>query len=483
MHSYIASNYNQAGRLLIPIFTAGALLTTATVAHATNTWLNNWRNIYPSSLSDENASCALCHTTIDTGGNLNAYGSEVRSSGITGAAGADSDGQGDANLVEINADTQPAWSSSAPAGVVGLLDPVMVVINDPPTADPGGPYTASVGENIAFDGTNSFDPDGSISSYAWDFGDGGSGNGSTPSHAYSVDGNYTVSLTVTDNDNATDSATTTATIISVSTSAPPIADAGGPYSGAVGSPLTFNGTNSSDPDGGTIVRYDWDFGDGSAASDAGSTPSHSYTATGDYTVILTVTDDEGDSGSDTATATIGSGDLPPIADAGGPYTADIGETVTFDATGSSDPDGTIVRYDWEFGDGSFLLDGGATPSHSYSTAGTFNVILTVIDDVDLSDTVSTQATIIDPLDVPVDEDDEERDRDDDARDSDDEEQDRDDDEQDSDDEEQDRDDDEQDSDDEEQNRDDDERDSDDEEQDRDDDGRDSDDEERDRDDD
>ncbi len=234
--------------------------------------------------------------------------------------------------------------------------------------------------------------------------------------------------------------TTTASITTVNTSVPPIADAGGPYSGAVDATLTFDGTNSADPDGGAIARYDWDFGDGTSALDAGSTPNHVYTATGNYTITLNVTDDEGETDSDTATASIGSGDLPPLADAGGPYTADIGETVTFDATGSSDPDGTIVQYDWEFGDGSFLVDGGATPSHSYSTAGTFNVILTVWDEDNLSDTDSVQATIVDPLDVPI-EDGDDSDRDDDDGDRDDDDGDRDDDDGDRDDDDGDRDDD------------------------------------------
>ncbi|MDJ0805370.1 MAG: PKD domain-containing protein [Gammaproteobacteria bacterium] len=349
---------------------------------------------------------------------MNSYGSAVRS-GILNAESADSDGQGDANIVEINANAQPAWTVSAPAGVSGDLDPVDVVVNDPPTADSAGPYTASVGEPINFDGSGSSDPDGSIVSYLWTFGDGASASTESPTHTYTAAGTYPVTLTVTDDDNARDSASTSATIIAVDTSTPPIADAGGPYSGTVDNPVTFNGTGSTDPDGGAIVRYDWNFGDGSATlADAGATPSHVYTATGSYTVILTVTDDEGVTDSDTATASIGTGDLPPIADAGGPYTADIGETVTFDATGSTDPDGNIVSYDWEFGDGTVLIDAGATPNHTYSTAGTFNVILTVWDEVNLSDTDATQATITDPLDAPTtppDEGDEE-DRDDEDRD-------------------------------------------------------------------
>ncbi len=78
----------------------------------------------------------------------------------------------------------------------------------PPTADPGGPYVGSVGNSIAFDGSNSFDLDGNLDSYEWDWGDATSaGSGVSPSHAYSEVGNYTVTLTVTDDDGHTDDET------------------------------------------------------------------------------------------------------------------------------------------------------------------------------------------------------------------------------------------------------------------------------------
>ncbi|MEN8168112.1 MAG: PKD domain-containing protein [Pseudomonadota bacterium] len=80
----------------------------------------------------------------------------------------------------------------------------------------------------------------------------------------------------------------------------PIADANGPYDGIVGIPVTFDGTGSSDD--GTIVAYDWDFGDGSTGS--GPTPTHAYAAAGAYTLTLTVTDNDGNIAEDTATATI-----------------------------------------------------------------------------------------------------------------------------------------------------------------------------------
>ena len=75
----------------------------------------------------------------------------------------------------------------------------------PPVANTGGPYTGKPNEEITFDGSKSVDPDGDIVSYEWDFGDGGSANGSVVKHAYSKEGIYTVRLTVTDGNNQSDS--------------------------------------------------------------------------------------------------------------------------------------------------------------------------------------------------------------------------------------------------------------------------------------
>ena len=80
-------------------------------------------------------------------------------------------------------------------------------------ANPGGPYTGTEDAALKFDGTRSSDPDGSIASYAWNFGDGTTGTGASPSKTYSATGKYTVTLTVKDNKGATATATTTASII------------------------------------------------------------------------------------------------------------------------------------------------------------------------------------------------------------------------------------------------------------------------------
>ncbi len=279
------------------------------------------------------------------------------------------------------------------ATTTATIDALLV----PPVADANGPYSGTVNDPVQFDGSGSSDADGSIVSYEWDFGDGASGTGVSPTHAYTATGEYAVSLTVTDNDGLQSTDSTTATI--GEGAMPPVADANGPYSGTVSVPVEFDGSGSSDPND-DIVAYDWDFGDGTFVADAGPTPSHTYAAESIYTVTLTVIDatDLTDSATTTATITV---DLqPPVADPNGPYTGTAGETVTFDGTGSSDPDGTVEEWNWDFGDGN--TDTGAEPTHVYAAAGSYTVTLTVVDNDGLSsDPATTTADIVDQPEIPV----------------------------------------------------------------------------------
>jgi N,N-dimethylformamidase beta subunit-like, C-terminal/PKD domain/HYDIN/CFA65/VesB-like, Ig-like domain/Cep192 domain 4 len=84
--------------------------------------------------------------------------------------------------------------------------------DQPPLASVGGPYSGATHQSIQFDGTATSDPDGTVSTYQWDYGDGSTGTGSYPMHSYASSGTYTVSLIVTDSEGSRNAATTTATI-------------------------------------------------------------------------------------------------------------------------------------------------------------------------------------------------------------------------------------------------------------------------------
>ncbi len=85
-------------------------------------------------------------------------------------------------------------------------------VNQAPVAEANGPYVALTGAPVAFSSAGSVDPDGTIDSYLWDFGDGGSSTQANPSYTYTAAGNYLVTLTVTDNDGAQGDDTASANI-------------------------------------------------------------------------------------------------------------------------------------------------------------------------------------------------------------------------------------------------------------------------------
>ena len=271
------------------------------------------------------------------------------------------------------------------------LDPP-VAANVPPTAQFSvSPTSGPAGTSFTFNGSASYDSDGTITSYAWQYGDGSTDTGSVVSHVYTVAGTYTVRLTVTDDDGATDTETRTLTVSATSNQPPTAAFSFSPTSAAPGDWFQFNGSASSDADG-TIVGYAWQFGDGS--TDSGPVAYHAYTSTGTYTVRLTVTDDDGATDVETHTVVVTSGanQLPTAAFSVSPTSGPPGTQFTFNATASTDPDGSIVSYAWQFGDGT--TGSGVATQHTYASAGTYTVQLTVTDNQGASDsetkTVSVQ---------------------------------------------------------------------------------------------
>jgi PKD repeat protein len=131
----------------------------------------------------------------------------------------------------------------------------------------------------------SFDPDGTIVAWDWDFGDGGSSTVADPTYSYDDDGVYTITLTVWDDDSGTDVHTDTITVTNVG----PTADfTYFPIEPSILDTVDFTDT-SFDPDG-TIVAWEWDFDDGDTSTI--QNPSHQFTTSGQYSVSLKVWDDD-----------------------------------------------------------------------------------------------------------------------------------------------------------------------------------------------
>lgn len=175
-----------------------------------------------------------------------------------------------------------------------------------PVANPGGPYT---GENaVTFNGAGSSDPDNNLPlTYAWDFGDGSTGSGVSPSHTYATQGTYTVGLQVFDSKGAGSAVvTTTATIQNQA----PVVNAGADQAAAPGQAVGLNATfTDAGGAGDAPFNYTIDWGDGNTQngtlnSIAPITGSHTYAALGSFTLRVTVMDKDGGSGFDEATVSI-----------------------------------------------------------------------------------------------------------------------------------------------------------------------------------
>ncbi|MDE0959040.1 MAG: PKD domain-containing protein, partial [Planctomycetota bacterium] len=247
-----------------------------------------------------------------------------------------------------------------------------IVVTDPPPSPPIAGFTAdsSGGEapvTVSFSNSST----GDITGYSWDFGDGGGSTAANPSHTYNTAGTYSVTLTV-GGPGGTDTSTCSSCIVVTDPPPPPPIAGFTPDSSGGEAPVTVSFSNSSTGD---INGYSWDFGDG--GSSTAQNPSHTYTTAGTYSVTMTAT---GPGGSNTAScgSCIVVTDPPPP-----PPTAPVA-SFTPDSSGGEAPvtvsfsnssTGDITGYSWTFGDGGSAT--GQNPSHTYTTAGTYSVTLTV----------------------------------------------------------------------------------------------------------
>jgi len=283
--------------------------------------------------------------------------------------------------------------------MVSLVPPVAVVS--------ATPSTELDSLAVDFDATASYDTDGTIVQYDWDFDTDGTydllDGGATPSFTYPEGGTYTATVRVTDNDDLTDTAPTTPFVIPVNVS-PPEAIGTATPDPADPTRASFDASESFDDDG-TIVQYDWDMdNDGTfELLDAGATPSHDFGTYGTFTVGVRVTDDDGLTDTTTIDVTLVEPEpdpVPPVADlVPDPDHGDAPDlAVTWDASGSTDSDGTIEQYDWDMdNDGTYeITDGGDSQSATYATGGVYTVGVRVTDNDGLTDETTASVDVNNP---------------------------------------------------------------------------------------
>jgi len=172
---------------------------------------------------------------------------------------------------------------------------------------------------------------------------------------------------------------------------PPVADAGSDQTlsdadNDTVEAVILDGSASYDPDG-SITAYEWM--EGGTVLGTAEVITCNFNV-GTHSVTLTVTDDDGLTDSNEVIITV-EANKAPTANAGLDRSVCVNEAVAFDGSGSSDIDGTITSYDWDFGDGTNGAD--VAPTHTYETSGTYTVILTATDDGGLTDADTAIVTV------------------------------------------------------------------------------------------
>jgi len=297
-------------------------------------------------------------------------------------------------------------ASDGDGGVTDSLPITVTVNNLPPIANAGGPYLVAIGGEVTLAATAT-DPAGAADplTYAWDLDDDGEfddATGAAPTITWSElnamginvgSGVHTIRVEVDDGDGGVTVAATTLDVDDT----PPVASAGGPYTGNEGTTISLNASASV----GTITLYEWDLDNDGQYDDAvGSSTLFSATDDGVFTVGLRVT---GPNGSTTDSATITVENLAPTASAGGPYAIDEGQplaltSVASDPAGAADP----LTYTWDLNDDGIFGDAlGAAPSVTWSQLVALGIldgptarsIRVRVDDGDGGVTTSLSATL------------------------------------------------------------------------------------------
>ncbi len=250
------------------------------------------------------------------------------------------------------------------------------------------PSTGKAPLTVVFDATPST---GNIQSYSWEFGDGSTGSTVASSHIYSSPGSYTATLTITAKDGSQKQKQQTIAIFPATVEPQPPSAVISTSTATGNAPLRvdFNAAGSTTPNQ-PMTHYSWDYGDGTKGN--GSTSSHVYSTAGTYYARLTVTDAAGLS-DNVQTPILVTGAAPENqAPAGAiiasPTNGKCPLSVYVDGSGSSDPDGSIANYFWNFGDGKTAT--GVTAQHTFTDPASYSISLTVTDNIGAANTVTRE---------------------------------------------------------------------------------------------
>lgn len=252
--------------------------------------------------------------------------------------------------------------------------PATIVYGSPPTADAGGPYSATEGIAVLLSGAGSNDPTGLPLTYTWDLDDDGEFDDATGvdiTHTWEENGTYTIKLKVENTVEQADTSTATVTVLNAN----PVVLVDPLTTAYEGDPVVVSGsfTDSGSLDTHTV---EWNFGD-STTDTSSLSVSHSWENNGTYQVTLTVTDDDG--GSDTKSTTIIIVNKEPVVTVTAQQQVNEGDTVSFSGSFTDAGIHDTHTFEWDFADGT-TSDASLTPSHTYTDNGTYTVQLTVTDD-------------------------------------------------------------------------------------------------------
>jgi PKD repeat protein len=280
------------------------------------------------------------------------------------------------------------------AGAQGTATTVLTVQNRLPTASfTATPNPVTSGQSVTLNASASSDPDGTVAKYEWDYDGNGTYDATTTSatttRTFATAGNFNVGLRVTDNNGGT---ATTSKALTVTNRAPTASFTATPNPVQNGEAVAFNAAASTDPDG-TIAKYEWDLdGNGSYETDTGTTAtaSKTFTAIGNVTVGLRVTDNLGATATTSKVVTV-QNHAPNASFTIAPNPLTVGSTATFNGAGSNDPDGTIAKYEWDLdGNGTYETSTGttATTTKAFTTSGNRTIGLRVTDNLGATGTAS-----------------------------------------------------------------------------------------------